>query len=109
MSSKKVTVSLNGAFREFEVVPSAKTKNLVFVGEYNEGYGGLAYLDVSLGKVVLVPNVVEKIIPAKPLDLAIDAEYKVVNGKWTVIAELEPEAQQEKETKTKEDLGATNF
>lgn len=102
---------MNGQFRQFEVTTNAKIQNLVLLGEYAEGYGGLAYLDVSSAKVVLVPNVVEIIKKAEPLNLSIDAEYKVINGKWTQTQETQPQAQQEAEQKaeTKTELGATNF
>jgi len=118
-SSKKVTVNLNGGFRQFEVVGTAKTINLVFLGEYNEGFGGLAYLDVTTGKAVLVPNVVQVIQKAEPLNLSSGGTYGVVNGKWTQQPEAQQEAQEaegeadELEAQQPEaqqgELGATNF
>tara|TARA_A100001201_G_scaffold112024_1_gene95977 strand:- start:1226 stop:1657 length:432 start_codon:yes stop_codon:yes gene_type:complete len=55
-------------YKTFKVTRMAELNNLIYIGTYSKGFGGLAYLDVRCGKVVLVPNELVE-TPQSPKDI----------------------------------------
>tara|TARA_R100001510_G_C7656884_1_gene217547 strand:+ start:11148 stop:11582 length:435 start_codon:yes stop_codon:yes gene_type:complete len=55
-------------YRTFHVARMANLNNLIYIGTYSKGFGGLVYLDIRTGHVVLVPNEVVE-TPQSPKDI----------------------------------------
>ena len=81
-------------YKTFEVTRMAELNNLIYIGTYSKGFGGLVYLDVRCGKVVLVPNEVVE-TPQSPKDIKTikaDKGDRVLVVKPVALLNLTPSA-----------------
>ena len=116
----KIKITTQLGERTAEVTSTAEIANLLHFGTYQKGFGGVAYLDVTNGKVVLVPNRVittedvdkdlktvqaskgDTVITVKkplPLDKT-QKTWGVKDGEWTYIESAEQPQSGTEETKT---------